>query len=390
MKLHKIYSVVFIFWAYYSYAQNPYFFSFEEQEIFIVEKKQIVEEENSKREEKNRIHLVAKKILNDGYLLEGNFITYYRLIPDEVTFKKVPFKKVEDSFSRFILKKNGEYIVDKEFLYPNYQSLPTFTIEKFIPQWQAPAKEIFRFQFLNEIIEVPFLVSYQYVGQEEINYLGSKTTSDKFLFNYKFQKKVNLPQLSIQEIQGESRGTFWFSRKLGIPLKDEQEILYNYGFKNQARISEKFHIQSLYRKLKKIDKKEIIHHFQEIQNQNLNVKETDKGVTIEMNQILFDFNSFVLRENTKKILDEIYNILKQYPEREIQISGHTDNIGSDEYNLNLSEKRAEEVAKYLIQKGLNEDQISFSGYGSSQPVAPNDTPENRAKNRRVEILIVTE
>jgi len=127
-----------------------------------------------------------------------------------------------------------------------------------------------------------------------------------------------------------------------------------------------------------------------IQNPNFTVNETEQGIRLVLKNILFDFDSYTLKDEAKQTLDAIYEILKDHPDREVQISGHTDNIGKEDYNLELSEQRAKVVAEYLLQKGLKEDQISYKGYGSSKPIVPNDSAENRAKNRRVEILILTE
>jgi len=71
----------------------------------------------------------------------------------------------------------------------------------------------------------------------------------------------------------------------------------------------------------------------------------------------------------------------------ITLAGHTDIVGTEEYNQKLSDRRAKAVADYLIRKGINPSRINVVGYGSKKPVAPNDTEEGRAKNRRVEVIL---
>ncbi len=104
-------------------------------------------------------------------------------------------------------------------------------------------------------------------------------------------------------------------------------------------------------------------------------------------EILFSFNSHKLKFNAKRALNSILNRLKGKKYSRIVVEGYTDNIGSKNYNLNLSKERARAVANYLILKGVPKDSIEVVGYGESHPLYPNDTEEHRALNRRVEIKI---
>ncbi len=112
----------------------------------------------------------------------------------------------------------------------------------------------------------------------------------------------------------------------------------------------------------------------------------EKGAKFVLNNIFFDFNSAELKPESKLELDRLVKFLKKHRSINITIAGHTDIIGTEEYNQKLSEKRAKAVADYLISKGINPRRLKVVGYGSKRPIAPNDTPEGRAKNRRVEIV----
>lgn len=103
--------------------------------------------------------------------------------------------------------------------------------------------------------------------------------------------------------------------------------------------------------------------------------------------LLFDFDKYQLKNNAKSVLNEISETLSQFDDVEIQISGHTDNIGDDDYNQELSENRANEVKKYLQEKIGSEISFTTIGYGETRPISSNDTEEGQAKNRRVEISI---
>ena len=108
---------------------------------------------------------------------------------------------------------------------------------------------------------------------------------------------------------------------------------------------------------------------------------------IVLNEFLFETNSSTLKVEHFSALDSIMDFLLSHPSLEVKISGHTDNTGRESHNKTLSTKRAEVVAEYLIENGVSEDRVTFEGFGSSKPIAPNSTDAGRNKNRRVELLI---
>ena len=106
--------------------------------------------------------------------------------------------------------------------------------------------------------------------------------------------------------------------------------------------------------------------------------------------IEFDFDKAEVKSRYHYDIAKIANILKAYPDKELELEGHTDSMGTDAYNMKLSKQRAESVKKYLIQKfGIKESRISAFGYGESKPIATNDTEEGRQNNRRVVANIET-
>ena len=105
------------------------------------------------------------------------------------------------------------------------------------------------------------------------------------------------------------------------------------------------------------------------------------------NDILFDYNSFALRQESKATLQNLADNFRKYPEEQISVEGHTDAIGSHDSNQRLSEQRAGSVRDYLVDQGVPTERVSAVGFGKNQPKASNDTPEGRQINRRVEIHI---
>ena len=117
----------------------------------------------------------------------------------------------------------------------------------------------------------------------------------------------------------------------------------------------------------------------------------EEGITIfRVDDILFEHASADLKEDSEPVLDRLANLLKDRPEIRIEVQGHTDNTGTPTQNMALSEARARSVIVSLISRGIAAERVASKGFGESQPVAPNNTEEGRAKNRRVEIKIIRE
>ncbi len=112
------------------------------------------------------------------------------------------------------------------------------------------------------------------------------------------------------------------------------------------------------------------------------------GVTVRLKNIYFDFDKTTLKNESFPELNKVVDLLKQNPSVEIEISGHTDNKGSDEYNETLSQGRSEAVVSYIISQGIDSYRLTARGYGESKPIDTNDSDEGRANNRRVEFTVM--
>jgi OOP family OmpA-OmpF porin len=120
-------------------------------------------------------------------------------------------------------------------------------------------------------------------------------------------------------------------------------------------------------------------------NTPMGAKVDERGCWAYEAVVLFDFDSAKLRSEAYVILDEAAAVLKKSPEIQIEIQGHTCNLGPDDYNQKLSESRAKAIMDYFESQGVSADRMTMEGYGESKPAYSNDTKENRAKNRRVEL-----
>lgn len=113
------------------------------------------------------------------------------------------------------------------------------------------------------------------------------------------------------------------------------------------------------------------------------------GKSVVLNHIFFDQSKHELRSESYDELNKLVNTLRKYPAMKILISGHTDNVGDFNLNVQLSRERAKAVADYLVEKGIARERIDHKGYGGLHPVAPNTTEDNKKKNRRVEFMVAT-
>lgn len=123
--------------------------------------------------------------------------------------------------------------------------------------------------------------------------------------------------------------------------------------------------------------------------QGASVERVGEGIKITFNSgLLFDVNKATLRDASKAELTKLAQILNKYPDTNILVEGHTDNTGSEEYNLELSRQRAQSVENYLASLNVDPTRFTIMGYGESQPVATNDTAEGRQQNRRGDLAIM--
>lgn len=119
----------------------------------------------------------------------------------------------------------------------------------------------------------------------------------------------------------------------------------------------------------------------------LQAEATERGLVLTLGDVLFSSGQSYLVSGGEKTLDKLVAFLNQYPEREVSIEGHTDDVGSFEMNQALSQRRAESVKDYLLQQGIQAVRLDARGLGETQPIAQNSSDAGRQQNRRVEVVI---
>jgi outer membrane protein OmpA-like peptidoglycan-associated protein len=122
-------------------------------------------------------------------------------------------------------------------------------------------------------------------------------------------------------------------------------------------------------------------------NAILQTRDTARGLIVNMSDVLFDTAKFSLRPEAREKLAKVAGIISGHPGLRLDVEGHTDNVGGDDYNQQLSEQRGSAVRDYLTQQGMQQASVTTKGFGKTQPIATNDTAPGRQQNRRVELVI---
>ena len=122
-------------------------------------------------------------------------------------------------------------------------------------------------------------------------------------------------------------------------------------------------------------------------NMILETRETARGLIVNMSDVLFDSGQHTLKPGAREKLAKVSGIILAHPGLSLQVEGHTDSVGGDDFNQQLSEKRADSVRDYLVAQGISGDVISAVGVGKADPVASNSTAAGRQQNRRVEMIV---
>ncbi len=123
---------------------------------------------------------------------------------------------------------------------------------------------------------------------------------------------------------------------------------------------------------------------------SLKAQQTDRGVVLTVGDVLFAAGKAQVGPGAQRSIDKLAEFLKTYPHRNVLIEGHSDNLGDEEFNVKLSQQRADAVRDLLVTRGIVPQRIRTKGYGAKFPVVDNDTPAGRQQNRRVEVIVLNE
>lgn len=336
--------------------------------------------------------------------IKGKYDYYERPIGDSGAYRATNTRSYETEFNRTPL---GKMTVAEQYYYPVTRNVPLFPERDLSigDTWEAEGEESqdFRKRGIPNPYKYKTRVFYKYAGDVERD--GETHAIIEFLY-YVNERTPHTIQFGAPDgliparFFGVVKGKYFWNKKKNFTSYYESE--YNFYFVNKNGTTNEF--KGIDKgEIKKVpiitrdDENEIVTRLnRDIQQRQIpaEVTRNDRGVAVNFQgKVLFAFSSYELTEEAKarlkKIAEMLKELIKKHPGIEFRIEGHSDSIGRADRKQLFSDRRAQAVANFLIQEGVDASRISFRGFADTRPIAPNDTAEGRERNRRVEIIIQT-
>lgn len=341
----------------------------------------------------NRISLSIGNESEDGAHLEAEF-----QVSERAAGSGEIYQWGREYSSQFQRDSRGRYTIAPEFFMPVLRDIPVFPEGEVEigESWNHPAWEVHDFRD-NFGVRLPYAfpinVNYLYLGPEEREGLFLHAIQIQYTLFHRSDPPIGASPRYPLRISGISKQILYWNSEAGRPEYSQEE--FNIFFDLASGDTVEFRGTAEGRVVEAIlmNRAAAADNLRKsLENRGLeetDVQVSDRGVTITLRNIQFTPDSSFLLEGEKKKLDEIGEILKTMPGRDVEISGHTALRGTAEGRHRLSLERARAVGKYLLESGSREeDEIIIRGFGAQRPVADNETPEGRTLNRRVEITIL--
>lgn len=299
----------------------------------------------------------------------------------------------------YIKDEQGKIIVKNNSVLPTLRNIPYFPDYdiKIGDKWSFSGFEVQDFYNDKSISIFPVDVEYKFLGYENIN----KNNFSKFEYNYSIDITNNFDgaiDKRILRIIGKSNTIMFFDNKLGERYKEIYKREYSILVQEKDRkyvLTFVDNGERIWYPVKLMNKDNIIKDLKKYLNKSkvkdVEITKDDRGVKITLENIRFDPESAILRQEEINRLKKIATILKKYKDKGVLIIGHTTDKGTEEGRQRLSLERAKSVLDFLIKEdAINIEKSMYMGKGGKEPIADNSTEEGMRKNRRVEIYILEE
>jgi outer membrane protein OmpA-like peptidoglycan-associated protein len=340
----------------------------------------------------NRISIDVTRVDEGSGYHEATFVT-----SEEARGANEVFSWGEEYESEFWRDAQGYYDIAPQYYMPVVRDVPVFPDEPLEPgdTWSAPGYEVhdFRRSFgIPEPYEFPIPVSYTYEGNVEQE--GREYALIRVSYNVFYRPDRAYPgALYPVRISGFSEQLVYWDIVAGRPDAYEEEYAFVFVLSSGDEVVYEGTAGARVIEASRMDRDQIVNEIREdldeLGFEDQDVVADERGVTIRLDNILFPPDSPFLRESEKEKLRGIAEILSNYPDRDILITGHTALAGTETGRLRLSQERAAAVAGYLLELGVRErDEMTLRGVGATEPVADNSTEAGMRRNRRVEITIL--
>jgi outer membrane protein OmpA-like peptidoglycan-associated protein len=302
-------------------------------------------------------------------------------------------REYESEFERDRL---GRMKIDKKFYMPVVRDVPVFPGRdiKVGETWTYEGREMhdFRENFgIKEPYRIPFIANYTYLGERD--WKGKNYPAFSVSYQVLLQPNAVRGRIWPRRIQGESEQMIYWDNRQGQPVAYNETFRYFFEFSDGTRIEYKGLAEAEIIESEHMDKEkiteEIADEIDRLGISDVSVRAVDEGITITLDFIQFQADTSIMLPGEREKLDQIVDILKRYPDRDILVGGHTALAGNAAGRQKLSAERAGVIADYVISKeARTPDRVVVRGFGADKPVADNKTEEGRHKNRRVEITIL--
>lgn len=291
----------------------------------------------------------------------------------------------------------GRYDVEGEYYVPVVRDVPVFPDRELEvgETWSRTGYEVHdlrRNYGIEEPFRFPIPVNYEYLGMRTVD--GEKHPAISIQYNIFFRpnERYDVPRYPVM-VSGYSSQTMYWSTEYDRPRSYEEEYLIVMTLSDGNQIQFEGTAEGEVVEATPLNRDRVTEEIQrDLDERNVEdatVSSDERGVTISLENIQFPPDSARLRESERAKLDQIAEILSNYPDRDILITGHTALAGTEEARQALSEKRAAAVGSYLIEQGVrNPNRLFYQGMGARNPVADNSTEEGMRRNRRVEFTIL--
>lgn len=305
--------------------------------------------------------------------------------------------------SVFRRDETGRYDISDEYFMPVVRDVPLFPDGDVAPgdRWRARGEEAhdFRLQFgLEKPFKVPFTADYRYLGVVEEDGRAFHCIEVEYALFFDTPAPPpgtagDTPDVYPVSVKGFSHQLLYWDNEAGALSHYNEEFNIQLDLNIGSRINYTGTAEARVSVNEAFDRDRVVREMNDEINRrgitDASVTATDEGVTIAIENIRFVADSSEFLPGEAEKIRRIAEIIAAYPDNDLLVSGHTALAGTPQARQTLSEERAEAVASLLISLGVRQPQNVFTrGFGAERPVAPNDTEENRAKNRRVEITIL--
>jgi outer membrane protein OmpA-like peptidoglycan-associated protein len=306
------------------------------------------------------------------------------------------FQWAREYESEFERDRLGRMSIDKKYYMPVVRDVPVFPGKdiKVGETWTYEGHEMhdFRDSFgIEEPYHIPFTANYKYLGERE--WKGKSYPAFSVNYQVLLQPRAVRGKIWPRRIQGESEQIVYWDSGQGQPVAYNETFSYTFELSNGSKIEYRGSAEAEIIESERMDKEkiteEIADEIDRLGITDVSVRAVDEGITITLDFIQFQADTAIMLPGEREKLDQIVDILKRYPDRDILVGGHTALAGNAAGRQKLSAERAAVIADYVISKeARTPDRVVVRGFGAEKPVADNKTEEGRHKNRRVEITIL--